>query len=57
MGSTAGLLVIDDSGGRALVRNSGNDAVAWATSRLDHWRREATGLPLAEINDAGSVLR
>ncbi|MFQ3477038.1 hypothetical protein HKK80_12400 [Halonotius sp. F2-221B] len=57
MGSTAGLLVIDDSGGRALVRNSGDDAVAWATNRLDHWRREATGLPLAETTDATSMLR
>ena len=56
MGATAGLLVTDDSGGRALVRNSGDDAVAWATNRLDHWRGESTTLPLTEITDAESVL-
>jgi len=43
-GATAGLLVVDDSGGRALVRNSGDDAVAWVRQRLRHWRSDATPL-------------
>ena len=57
MGLTAGLLVTDDSGGRAFVRNSGDDAVAWVTRRLDYWRRESMELPLAEVTDGKSMLR
>ena len=57
MGSTAGLLVIDDSGGRALIRNCGDDAISWTTSRLDHWRGASTPLPLAELDGEESMLR
>ena len=57
MGSTAGLLVIDDSGGRALIRNSGDDAISWAASRLDYWREKSTPLPVAELDGEQSILR
>ena len=57
MGSTAGLLVIDDSGGRALIRNSGEEAVAWVDHRLDHWRAESTALQMTNIDNDESLPR
>ncbi|ESS08218.1 MAG: putative transcriptional regulator [uncultured archaeon A07HN63] len=44
-GSTAGLLITDDSGARALIKNSGSEAVAWVTERIDHWCSKTTDLP------------
>jgi predicted transcriptional regulator len=44
-GATAGLLITDDSGARALIKNSGSEAVAWVNERIDHWCSEATNLP------------
>ncbi|TQQ81067.1 hypothetical protein EGH24_07940 [Halonotius terrestris] len=43
-GTKAGLLIVDDSGARALIKNSSPDAVEWVRSRLDHWTTEATAV-------------
>lgn len=47
MGTTAGFLVVDDGGGRALVRNSGTGAVEWVRNRFEEWESEATSLSTA----------
>lgn len=52
-GSTAGLLITDDSGARALIKNSGNEAVKWVDERIDHWCSQATDLTPGSSDSGG----
>lgn len=53
-GATAGLLITDESGARALIKNSGPEAVAWVNKHIDEWCSQATNLSSQATSAVGA---